>query len=72
MNVWQTVLVADIEADGLIGVDLFRSHDCELHYKDQILNIDNISVALLRLQLWWYLPRLVVATFLENRLIQSI
>ena len=44
VNVWQTVLVADIEADGLIGVDFFRSHDCELRYKDQILNIDDVSV----------------------------
>lgn len=44
VNVWQTVLVADIEADGLIGIDFFHSHDCELLYKDRTLIIETASV----------------------------
>ena len=44
VDVWQTVLVADIEADGLLGIDFFKEHDCELRYKEKILSIAEISV----------------------------
>ena len=44
VDVWQTVLVADIEADGLLGIDFFKEHECELRYKDGMLIVKDCNV----------------------------
>ena len=49
LEVWQywfpgSMLVADIESDGLIGIDFFKAQDCELRYKDRILVIRDFNV----------------------------